>query len=235
MRNYFEQQGELHFQHHSEHNLGLASATRDISCYLCYPPPPKQKVSEAFWNFWTWLSNSFRAATYTAYSVTAFEVFLRILRDHPPNRTFISNQLSNLAYRALLSVYYVRTPPEPHLVYYLINLPALTDWFSNPVTPEILHAVTTAIDPFLENMDGLNGENDDIAVGMTAAQLRNVLDTVLGIDGINLPRLLNRDPAPKELSLVKVEPFKGTEAEDPYEWMESFDNAAKANNWSPNR
>jgi len=86
-------------------------------------------------------------------------------------------------------------------------------------------------------MEGLNDKNinNNAIGGMTAAQLQTVLNAVLGMDGINLPRLLARDPTPRELSLVKVEPFKGTEAEDPYEWMKSFENAARANNWTPFR
>src|SRR5581483_11245993 len=226
MPKYFEQQGELHDRHHSEHYLNLTLTARDNSCYLCYPPPPKQRLSESFWNFWTWLLSDFSAATYSAYTVTAFEAFLRLLRDHPPNATIISNQLSNLAYRTLLSVHYVKPLPEPHLLYYFINLPAITNWFSNPVTPEILHAVTTTIDPFLENMEGLNnGDNNNAPPAdgdITPAQLQNVLNAVLGADGLNIPRLLNRDRTPRELSLVKVDSFKGTEAEDPYEWMESL-------------
>ncbi|CAG8847284.1 32006_t:CDS:1, partial [Racocetra persica] len=38
-----------------------------------------------------------------------------------------------------------------------------------------------------------------------------------------------------ETNLVRVEPFFGTEEEDPLEWVELFDRAADANNWTPGR
>jgi hypothetical protein len=39
----------------------------------------------------------------------------------------------------------------------------------------------------------------------------------------------------RELTLVKVEPFHGTDDEDPHEWIELFNQAATANQWPDNR
>jgi hypothetical protein len=60
--------------------------------------------------------------------------------------------------------------------------------------------------------------------------LRDLLTNILGPDGLNLRRA-DEIQRPREVSIVKVEPFKGREDEDPYEWIESFKHAATANNW----
>ncbi|HVI21398.1 MAG TPA: hypothetical protein VM660_05035, partial [Bacillus sp. (in: firmicutes)] len=65
--------------------------------------------------------------------------------------------------------------------------------------------------------------------------MKNLLNEVLGRDGLDIQHLLNREPTPRELSLIKVDTFSGKENEDPYEWMEMFENAAEANNWPINR
>ena len=42
-------------------------------------------------------------------------------------------------------------------------------------------------------------------------------------------------PLPRELSLVKIEPFKGYKNKDPHEWIKLFNHAFIANNWPNNR
>src|SRR5581483_9747888 len=44
-----------------------------------------------------------------------------------------------------------------------------------------------------------------------------------------------QQPAPRELTLVEVEPFYGKDKEDPHEWIELFNQAATANQWQDNR
>src|SRR5439155_24309238 len=63
-------------------------------------------------------------------------------------------------------------------------------------------------------------------------QLKNLLTALLGPDGLDIKKT---ETDRKELSIVKVEPFYGKETEDPYEWLESFEQAALANQWTRNR
>jgi hypothetical protein len=70
---------------------------------------------------------------------------------------------------------------------------------------------------------------------MNNQQLQAVLQTIFGPNGQNIlaltQQLQAQQPAPRELSLVKVEPFYGRDDEDPHEWIELFNQAATANRW----
>ena len=61
---------------------------------------------------------------------------------------------------------------------------------------------------------------------MNGDQLKNLLTALLGPDGLDIKKA---GIDWKELSIVKVEPFYEKETEDPYEWLESFEQAALAN------
>jgi len=67
---------------------------------------------------------------------------------------------------------------------------------------------------------------------MDENQLKNLLTALLGPDGLDIKKTGTDQ---KELFIVKVEPFYGKETEDPYEWLESFEQAALANQWTRNR
>jgi len=76
---------------------------------------------------------------------------------------------------------------------------------------------------------------------MNVNDLRTVMEGVFGTGGANITALTNQLTAaaaaatPRELSLVKVEPFYGKDEEDPHEWIELFEQAATANRWPNNR
>ena len=61
---------------------------------------------------------------------------------------------------------------------------------------------------------------------MDKNQLKTLLTALLGPDGLDIKKI---EIDQKELSIVKVEPFYGKETEDPYEWLEAFEQAALAN------
>ena len=71
------------------------------------------------------------------------------------------------------------------------------------------------------------------AAGMNNLQLQAVLQAIFGLNGANITALMqqlqNQQPEPRELILVKVEPFHGKDDEDPHEWVELFNQAATAN------
>ena len=73
---------------------------------------------------------------------------------------------------------------------------------------------------------------------MTQQQLRQVLDAVLGQNGLDVAGLAQQlqnavPPAPgvRELSIIKLPDFSGKPEEDPHEWTDLFEQAAAANQW----
>ena len=76
---------------------------------------------------------------------------------------------------------------------------------------------------------------------MNANDLRTVMEGVFGTGGVNITnlttQLTNTTAAnqPRELSLVKVDPFYGKDDEDPHEWIDLFNQAATANQWAAGR
>ena len=71
-------------------------------------------------------------------------------------------------------------------------------------------------------------------------QLQAILQAIFGPNGQNIVALTQQiqaqqQPAPRELTLVEVEPFYGKDEEDPHEWIELFNQAAIANQWQDNR
>ena len=71
----------------------------------------------------------------------------------------------------------------------------------------------------------------------TGADIQNALNAIFGNNGANLTNLTvavqNLNPGqPRELSLVKVDPFHRRDDEDPVEWLDTFNRAAIANHWT---
>src|SRR5436305_15024063 len=113
----FEQQKDLQFQHHYEHILKVTPTYRDNSCYICYPPLRRQRVSDSFWNFWNWLSDYHYAVSHSAYTSTAFSLFIHQLEHNPPDGNYLTTELTDLAYKTLLSLCYIYLPSEETFIY----------------------------------------------------------------------------------------------------------------------
>jgi hypothetical protein len=103
-------------------------------------------------------------------------------------------------------------------------------------------------DNFLTDPTATNN-NQQNNLNMNNEQLTNLLTTIFGEDGQRIQALTqalqqaaqdngngngNADQ-PRELNIVKVEPFYGREDEDPYEWLDKFNTAAVANRWPNDR
>jgi len=78
------------------------------------------------------------------------------------------------------------------------------------------------------------------AAGVNNLQMQAILQAIFGPNGQNIIALTQQiqaqqQPAPRELTLVEVEPFYGKDEEDPHEWIELFNQAATANQWQDNR
>ena len=67
---------------------------------------------------------------------------------------------------------------------------------------------------------------------MNENQLKTLLTTLLGPDRLDIKKVRIDQ---KELSIVKVKPFYEKKTEDSYEWLEAFEQAALANQWTRNR
>ena len=65
----------------------------------------------------------------------------------------------------------------------------------------------------------------------TAAELTTLFENIFGPRGNHLTAIANA-PGTAEHSTVKVDPFGGTEGEDPVEWLKMFNRAALTNRWT---
>jgi hypothetical protein len=230
-----------HVQKEHKHETHKTPKFRAIYCEICYPPPTK--LSEEFVNFWNWISDSCTALSYTSYTTTTFRLYITIYSNEPVSNNTVSYRVTDFSYRIIGSLTYEHTPDSKALVYYLINLTPRTKYFAQPVIQESFEELKYLIDVSLTEpkfREGFDKHYKKVITpedptNMDEDALRNLLTQVLGRDGLNIQGLLHRDPAPRELSLIKVDTFSGKENENPYEWVEMFENAAEANNWPTHR
>jgi len=75
---------------------------QDYSCYWCYPIPPIEDISESFKYFWTWFKQEFQVDTFSAYTVTAFNLFETFILSPPSEHR--TAQLTRIATRLLTSI-----------------------------------------------------------------------------------------------------------------------------------
>ena len=83
-----------------------APLNQDYSCYLCYPIPPVEEISQAFRNFWIWLNYEFQAESFTSCTVTAFNIF-ETLFTSPPSE-YRTDQITKVVTKLLISIRYKR-------------------------------------------------------------------------------------------------------------------------------
>src|SRR5919205_3541536 len=285
------QQNQFQQDHQEEHLLGQQPIFTAKFCLLCYPIR-SQRITQQFRNFWDWISGYCFAESYTAYTLTVFELFITVFRTEVPTDNLLTKRLTDFAYRLLGSLLYQVQPSHQHLIYYLINLVPRTGYFSQPVQPRVFlqlkdvidlqvlypeltttfdeHYQQRILDPvdstlaqlninqrsLLFTQDELNLDSLFTQNTMTISQdqLRILLNDVLGQNGLNIPQLStqlntaitqigNQGPAQiqaqvqvpaRELSLIKVTDFHEKDDEDPYTWLDTFKQAAIANNWADN-
>ena len=85
--NVFEQSRLRNEEHDQLHRQGLTSTFRNTSCLVCYPitraVPLPDNILRKFHNFWNWIRIYCYAETYTAYTLTAFNIFITIFPTEP--------------------------------------------------------------------------------------------------------------------------------------------------------
>src|ERR1043165_1104565 len=205
--------------HALEHLTGTAS-TRDYSCLICYPAP--YTVSAEFSNFWNWVASCYQVLSYSKYTTTAFSVYC-----NQAQRETNWGALSDAVYtatRLFFSLTYTNYPTKPltQILLEFVNLARRTNYFQNVVTPQLYHQLLVDL-----------ANRSTMTNPATGAEIQTALTQIFGNNGANLTNLTTAvtnlaNPGPRELSLVKVEPFYGRDDEDPVEWLETFNRAATA-------
>ena len=234
-------QREFKERHQAEHERGITPKLRGIFCQECYPIHGTT-IPETFGNFWTWISEDCCAITYTSVSVVTFKVFISIYETEIPTDNYVNYRIASYAYKLLGSLTYSRDPLDELWVHYLINLAPRVNYFKEPVEKRIFKELqrTICLDgigipaPLRQQFETYYNEYiliKENPSNMDQEQITTLLTTLLGPDGLNL----GGNNRPKETSIVKVDPFYGKEDEDPYEWLEAFEQAAMANQWSKPR
>ena len=81
---------------------------QDYSCFVYYPIPPEEEISDSFKNFWIWFRQEFQADTFSAHTIVSFNLF-EIFISSPPSE-YRTAQLSRIADRLLISIRFLRRP-----------------------------------------------------------------------------------------------------------------------------
>jgi hypothetical protein len=138
----FIQQAEQIQLHRQQHRRELP-LNRDFSCLVCYPLT-NQLPSEQFQNFWLWLLNYYEPATYSAYTVNAFPVFLHLFRSEIPtgdsNPTHINISVKTTTYliKLVYSIRFETNLSSIHsFVFRIYQLTYRTNFFEEPVTSDL--------------------------------------------------------------------------------------------------
>ncbi|CAB4405682.1 unnamed protein product [Rhizophagus irregularis] len=195
----------------------------DHSCQTCYPSP--LVLPPTFQNFWNWISNYFFATNYTSYTIKALPVFCQAFQLD--NNRIKGAQVLTLSRDLLFSIrYHQRPDPIRNLVFFFLNLTHRTNYFNNPVTPQLVTQLNTDIQAERNNnpnnfIDNPPVNNQNMA---DEGAITNALQTVFGNNASNL---LGRGS-----NIAKIDPFYGKEDEDPIEWLAIFEKAAATNGWT---
>jgi hypothetical protein len=194
-----------------------------------------------FNNFWLWLSQRYTARRFNSYSLRIFDTIEEsVQRGDLQPCEYLIQSIEFQEFRV----------SEVALVFYTARLFVNTNQFNTvpayhqeqnaqvlfqaprPDTPLIIQQPennTMNQNQLQAVLNGIVGNN---------GSLTQALDAMFGQQGhfTTAVARLNAPVAPaRELSLVKIDTFKGREDEDPHEWIELFNRASVANNWPANR
>ena len=123
---------EINTAIHTLRHYSNSELNEDHSCYICYPVSPIHSINNAFENFWIWIHYTFRAETYTAYSVTAFNLLRYLVSTTLSGQQ--SDQLPQVLVRLLTSIRYLRRPFSSEILYnYTLGIAFRTNCFEQRV------------------------------------------------------------------------------------------------------
>src|SRR6266542_5005290 len=136
-----EQQEEISVKHLIQHFNRAIPTIVDHSCLNCFPR--LQVIPVTFLNFWNWIETYYFGKNFTLYTVSALPIYYETFRRDP--NTTKSSFVISLALKLLLSISYYRRPSLlQDLLYYLLNFTFCTNYFENPITPEVITTFKTA-------------------------------------------------------------------------------------------
>lgn len=215
---------ELHLRNH---NLNLP-ITVEKYCSLCYPVPYTYRIdittqNPRFYNFWYWISHKYTARRYNQYTLNTFENIeeslqrgdLRICEDLIQSIEFKTFKVSEAAltfYTARLFVDTNKfeidpTEAQDQHAQFLFTIPNLDlGQLKQQLSTSMTNNNTMNANQLQQLIAGLQGTNQNITTS-----LENMFGAqghfTAAINNLNAPAA----PAARELSLVKVEPFRGQE------------------------
>ena len=192
----FERQEALSVQHLIQYFNRELPTVIDHSCVICFPTP--ETVTIQFRNFWNWIYTYYRADTFTLYTVQALPVYcVAFQNDTNFTKSF---QVVDLAVKLLLSIsYFVRPTSLEDLVYYFLYFTFRTNYFNNPITPELITAFNTDLatvnnNPLSNYQAPINNpplNNQTNNVNMDADAMKDIMKMVWGTDPNDGTRLRN--------------------------------------------
>src|SRR5579862_1873388 len=230
------QHEQLSEQHRIDHLTKDYRLIVDHSCVVCFSRP--RVVTLSFQNFWNWIKTYHAGTKFTVYSVQALHVYFAAFKNDPNNKK--CRQVVNIAVQLLLSITYTIRPTLYNLLYAFLNLTYRTDYFANPVTPEVIQAFRDRLE--LENNKNNNQaaqpQNQPLPLvpqppplpppqQVPMADQAQITAALQAVFGANAANLLGRGTP-----IAKIENFSGKDEEDPIEWLEIFTRAATTNNWA---
>ena len=147
----------------------------------------------------------------------------------------------------------------PDILYYFLNFTSLTNYFRNPLTPELIANFNTVNTEqkyytFAASVTPKVILNRGITIEMASRdEIRQIMEGIFGAGGGNLTAALtaiqtaaagtttavnNLTTANQNRTgtkIVEVPTFHGRDDEDPYEWCQIFEQAHAANGWPDGR
>ena len=145
---------------------------------------PPLILPPTFQNFWNWISNYFFAVNYTSYTIKALPVFCQAFQLD--NNRIKGAQVLTLSKDLLFSIrYYQRPDPIRNLVFFFLNLTYRTNYFNNPVTPQLVAQLNTDIQT--ERNNNSNNLIDNLPVNN-----QNMADQVLLLFVLDFSVILSR-------------------------------------------
>ena len=236
---YYKYSNPITLQHFLSHGEEGPEPIRQPYCSACYPRLPSYNFPPEFKNFWNWIKGNHNADTYTGYTQVAFRQLLSI------------NSLTEVLKAQWTTVilqsirYNQTTIPFRELCFLACVLFDLTNKYSNPVTPQQITTAQNHLIPYLQ--PGNTNPVPPINMGITNQQMQAIFNGAFQVDandpnnhGTITRLLIGQQTAINELrtatqnrstKVVDVNTYHGRDDEDPYEWLQLFEQAHTTNGW----
>src|ERR1044072_8597360 len=241
----YDVEREIVRDHSRRHQRRESNIQRINFCGICYPRNRAQ-TNQSFNRFWEWITTNHNARSYTSYTVELFNNW----RSHRNNPQFGINQATEVVTLLITSIRYNEPLTAfPELCFNTHRLFEATGSYNRNLTRvdirEAEEAFQTSqqelneplgetppeqqiINPVINNQPNLPPQpiNQLPPVNMAnAGDIQAALEAVFGTQGVN-------HSSGGEKTTIRIEPFRGTDNEDPIDWLKTFERAAAVNKWT---